>query len=199
MTGYRIGGSPCAGKSSVAALLAQTHGLRYVQCDAGSGDRMRQMAGQGLAAYDELAALSTCERLARTPQWQCDRAVGLFHEQFPFLLATLPDRADVLVEGADLLPELLGDHPVDAAIWIVPTPEFQVRHYTARPWVADHLAGCPDPAAAFASWMRRDMLFAEHVRAGAAAIGGRVLVVDGSRTVAAAADEVARHFGLRPR
>jgi predicted SpoU family rRNA methylase len=47
--------------------------------------------------------------------------------------------------------------------------------------------------------MQRDIRFAAHVRATAAAIGGRVIVVDGTGTVAATVAEVARHFGLRPR
>lgn len=198
---YWIGGSPCAGKSSVAALLAGTYGLRYVQCDAGTGARMARMAGSGLPAYDELTGLSTCERLARPPEQQCAREVAFYTEQFPFLLAELPARADLLVEGADLLPALLAGHgvPDERSIWLVPTPEFQVRHYARRPWVGAYLADCPDPAAAFGSWMQRDIRFAAHVRSTAAAIGGRVIVVDGTGTVAATAAEVARHFGLRPR
>ena len=201
MTGYWIGGSPCAGKSSVAALLAEQYGLRYVQCDAGTDDRMRLMAGRGLPAYDELTALATCERLARRPQWQCARVIDFYAEQFPFLLASLPGDPARLVEGADLLPELLAGHgvPPEQSIWIVPSAEFQVRHYAQRPWVDTYLAGCPDPAAAFDSWMQRDVRFAAHVRRTAAELGRRVIVVDGTGTLAGTAAEVAPHLGLRPR
>ena len=44
--------------------------------------------------------------------------------------------------------------------------------------------------------MERDALFAEHLAAEAARLGGKLLVVDGSRPVGDVADEVARHFGL---
>jgi hypothetical protein len=55
---------------------------------------MARMAGCGLPAYDELTALSTGERLARPPDRQCAREVAFYTEQFPFLLAELPDRPD---------------------------------------------------------------------------------------------------------
>lgn len=44
--------------------------------------------------------------------------------------------------------------------------------------------------------MERDALFAGHVAAEAARLGGKLLVVDGSRPVDDVAAEVARHFGL---
>ncbi len=199
MPRYWIGGSPCAGKSSIARLLADRHGLVHVECDAAAPPRLAAMAGRGLPAYDELTALGTCGRLAMPPAWQADREVAFYHEQFPYLLAELGDRDDLLVEGADLLPELLhaAGAPLARSVWVVPTPEFQRRHYRAREWVAPYLAQCPDPELAFENWMRRDVLFARHVERQAAALGGTVLVVDGSRPLVNLADLVTRHLGLR--
>lgn len=195
---YWIGGSPCAGKSSVARLLAGWHGLRHVECDAGSDARLERMAGHGLRAYAELTALGTCERLARPAEWQAAREIEFYHEQFDFLRAEFGTDEPLLVDGADLLPELLcgAGISLDRAIWIVPTPEFQLRHYSAREWVDAYLKDCPDPATAFENWMRRDMLFADHVRERALAGGGRVVIVDGSRSIEESARLVAAHFGL---
>ena len=192
---YWIGGSPCAGKSSVAALLAARHGLRHVECDAGADARLARMAGHGLPAYTELSALSTRDRLRRPPAWQAERELAFYAEQWPFLRAELP-AGPCVVEGADLLPSLLAAAgvPPGNAVWLVPTREFQLRHYAARDWVADYLRDCD--AGAFDAWMRRDMLFAEHVRATAEARGGTVLVVDGSATLEQSARRVERHFGL---
>jgi len=158
------------------------------------------MAGRGLPAHDELAALGTCDRLARPPQWQVELEVAFYAEQFRFLLDELPDDGPLLVEGADLLPSLLAGAgvPMDRSVWIVPTAEFQLRHYATRDWVGPYLAGCPDPAAAFAGWMRRDVLFAEHVRATAERLGGRVIVVNGEQSIAETASVVAHHLGLSP-
>jgi hypothetical protein len=195
---YWIGGSPCAGKSSVAALLAARHGLVHFECDAGADSRLTRMARRRPPAFAELTELGTCERLARPPQWQASREVTFYHEQFDFLLEEIPSSPRVLVEGADLLPELLRrlDVPPERAIWIVPTAEFQLSHYRLREWVVPYLKDCPHPAQAFANWMRRDVLFAEHVRRQAAEVGGTVIVVDGSRSVDEIAGAVGDHFGL---
>lgn len=156
------------------------------------------MTGRSLPAYDELSRLGICDRLARPPDWQCRREVQFYREQFPFLLAELPDDPSGLVEGADLLPELLCGVAPDRAVWIVPTPEFQLRHYAERDWVRPYLAGCPDPDAAFDNWMRRDVLFAGYVRTTAERFGGRVIVVDGSRSLDETVADVEQHFDLRP-
>jgi hypothetical protein len=193
---YWIGGSPCAGKSSVAAALADRFGLRHVECDKASTDRVARMAG--LPAYDELAALSTCERLSRSPEWQADRELAFYREQFSFVMEELPADEPAIVEGADLLPDLLQRAGVglDRAVWMVPTQEFQIRHYAAREWVYEYLKDCADPSAAFRNWMCRDVLFAERVRDLAATVGGRVIVVDGTASIEDTTRAVARHFGL---
>jgi len=200
MTRFWIGGSPCAGKSSVAALLAGRHGLRHFASDAGTSSRMARMSGRGLPAHDELVALDTCTRLARPPHRQVELTLAVYAEQFRFLLDELPDADRLLVEGADLLPSLLAGFgvPLGRSVWIVPAPDFQRRHYAERPWVGPYLASCPDPAAAFDSWMRRDVLFARHVRATAEQLGGRVIEVDGGHTLEQTASVVERHFGLSP-
>jgi hypothetical protein len=62
---------------------------------------------------------------------------AFYREQFPFPLeelgALLAGRPAV-VEGADLLPDLLEGVgvPMDRGVWMVPTPEFQLRHYATR-------------------------------------------------------------------
>jgi hypothetical protein len=71
-----------------------------------------------------------------------------------------------------------------------------MRHYAARDWVAGYLKECADPEVAFQNWMRRDMLFARHVVERAAALGGTVLVVDGSRRITENARLVEEHFAL---
>jgi hypothetical protein len=85
---------------------------------------------------------------------------------------------------------------MDRAVWMVPTPEFQLLHYAGREWVPAYLQGCPDPARAFQNWMRRDALFGEQVAELAASVGGRVLVVDSVASLREAVGTVERHFGL---
>jgi hypothetical protein len=182
-------------------MLATRHGLIHVECDARAEQRVARMAGQHLATYEELTALGTCERLARPPRWQADRELAFYREQFSFLLdelAALPADRLAIVEGADLLPDLLQDIgvPMDRAIWMVPTPAFQLRHYALRAWVPAYLQDCADPQQAFRNWMQRDALFARQVRQLAEELGGRVVVVDSTGSLEQATGIVERHFGL---
>jgi hypothetical protein len=198
---YWIGGSPCAGKSSLAAMLATRHGLLHVECDVGTDQRLARMAGYHLAAYTELSGLGVCERLARPPEWQAERELAFYREQFDFLLAEwarLPADRPAVVEGADLLPDLLQQIgvPMNRAVWMVPTAQFQLRHYAMREWVPAYLEGCADPEQAFRNWMQRDVLFAQHIRELADEMGGRVIVVDSRESLEEAAGIVERHFGL---
>jgi hypothetical protein len=186
-----IGGSPCAGKSSIAELLARRHGLTHFECDAGSAARE-----SALPQY----RMDVCERLAQPPRWQADREFAFYRDQFELLLPEFPP-GRTLIEGADLLPEALyelGVTPAEA-VWLVPTPDVQRRWYAARDWVRPYLSGCPDPAQAFENWMLRDIIFADRIRASAADLGYRVLVVDGSRTIEQTAGIIERHLSLRPR
>ncbi|MEU4424318.1 hypothetical protein AB0F81_27165 [Actinoplanes sp. NPDC024001] len=107
----------------------------------------------------------------------------LYREEFPLILADLRHAADgTVIEGAALLPELLAalGVPPDHAVWIVPAPEFQLRHYQQRTWAHDLLAGTASPEEAFTRWMQRDALFAQRVAAQATDLGYRVIVTDGS-------------------
>jgi hypothetical protein len=182
-------------------MLAARHNLRHVECDVGAEQRLARMSGQQLAVYEELTALGVCERLARPPQWQAERELAFYREQFDFLLEELvalsADRPAV-VEGADLLPDLLQGIgvPMGRAVWMVPTPAFQLRHYAMREWVPAYLQDCPDPEQAFGNWMRRDVLFALRITKLVGSAGGRVIVVDSTESLEVAAGIVQQHFGL---
>ena len=79
---------------------------------------------------------------------------------------------------------------------MVPTAQFQRKHYGQRPWVADVLRDCSDPEQAFDNWMRRDELFARWVRRSALFHGLQTIIVDGSYDINAHAQMAAQHFGL---
>jgi hypothetical protein len=116
----------------------------------------------------------------------------LYREEFPLITQDLAALGvPLVVEGAALLPELLAGLriPVDRAVWIVPALEFQVAHYTLRTWAQELVHETADPDAAFRRWMQRDARFAAAVADQARALGYRVVVTDGSRSVQDTAEE----------
>ncbi|WP_433200170.1 hypothetical protein ACQP00_28285 [Dactylosporangium sp. CS-047395] len=168
-----IGGSPCSGKSTVAAML----GGPVYSCDD-AFDR------HGGPTFDRVRAMSVGQRLAQPIEVQVEEQFQLYREQWPQILAELT--APSIVEGAALLPESLAGHgvPRDRAVFVVPTAEFQRRLYRRRSWVWTLLAATADPEDAFDRWMRRDETFACIVADQARDAGYRVVTVDGSESAA---------------
>lgn len=198
---FWIGGSPCAGKSSIAKLLAERHNLFVHHCDDVSDARTEKMKSKALPVVSMLSELGKCARLAQSPQWQADTEISFYKEQFDSVLEELTDLSDaggIVAEGADLMPELLDQiHvPFKRAIWIIPTPEFQLEFYRARAWAHEYVKDCQSPTVAFDNWMQRDILFAQYIQKTATKMNGRVLVVDGKNTIVQNADLVERHLGL---
>ncbi|WP_433797319.1 hypothetical protein [Actinoplanes sp. CA-252034] len=172
-----IGGSPCSGKSTVAARIAADRGVPVYSCD----DAFDRHADGG-PALRKVTSMSVGDRLAQPVEVQVDDVFRLYREEFPLILDDLRDTGDgTIAEGAALLPELLAGIgvPRERAVWIVPTEDFQIRHYRQRPWAYELLAGLDEPQVAFDRWMRRDALFAERVAAQARELGYRVIVADG--------------------
>jgi hypothetical protein len=179
-----IGGSPCAGKSSIADAIARERGWSVYRCDdevtrhAQLADPLRQ------PVFTRLNRLSCDELWLRPLDEQVSEEFAFYREEFPFILddlARFPAGQTVLAEGAALLPELIDPAVVaqGRAVWIVPTAAFQLEYYGKRAWPADTLAGCTDHAAAWANWMERDIRFARAVAASAHALSYPLLLVDG--------------------
>lgn len=196
-----LGGSPCAGKSTVAALLVQRHGLRLYSCDAHFDQHSTAADPTAHPTLARLRAASSAEVFLRPLDAMVRDAVTACREVFPMVqadLATLPPGPPVLAEGMALLPECvtaLRPRPQRAA-WLVPTPTFQRAHYARREWAVSLLAGLAQPDSAFENWMRRDDVSARWVRKQAQRLRCPVCVVDHAQSIAAVTAWVERRLGL---
>lgn len=199
---YWIGGSACAGKTAVAQRLAAETGLFAYHCDERFGDHVRRADPERHQRFLRLARHSPEELWMRPVEELVAELRGFYREELGLVVEDLlawPENERVLVEGAGLLPWQLADLIFDPyqAIWLVSTPDFRRRHYPSRgPEVLGLLAECSDPEEAYRRWMERDDAFAALIVEEARQVGGRVLVVDGHRTLEENVAEIARHFGL---
>lgn len=196
-----IGGSPCSGKSTIAAALAERHGFAMYTCDD-MVDRHTAEAGPDRAPTMHRLGRASCDELWMRPLGQQVREeMTYYDEEFPFILDDLlakPRDRPVIVEGAALMPHLLDriDTPSDRSIWILPSPAFQRAHYARRDWRHDVLATCTEQDQAWHNWMARDIGFATAVAAECLVLHGTCLTIDGTRPVSAILDEVTQHFRL---
>jgi hypothetical protein len=198
---YWIGGSPCAGKSSLAEILAARYELYLYQADEAYVRHEKIVTQENYPIFYKLAH-SSCEEVWMRPvEQQADEEILLYREEFPLILEellALPKSQPVLAEGAALLPECV--IPLvkrwQQAIWIVPTAEFQLTHYERRAWAKEVVKTCTNPEQAFHNWMQRDMRFAAFIEQEALQRGMPVLSVNGTRSLAENTALVKQYFRL---
>ena len=198
---YWIGGSPCAGKSTVAQALADRYNLHYYPCDAWFAEHQRRADAMHQPTLQHLATLS-CDEIWLPPvAEQVARVQAIYHEEFALILddlRTLPSGRPIVAEGAALLPQLVLPYlpRQQQAIWLTPTPAFQRTHYAQRPWIHDVLRASTDATQAFQNWMARDEAYAALINDQATAAGLRLVQVDGQQTSDALTVLVAAWFAL---
>lgn len=200
---YYIGGSPCAGKSTAADLLAGRYGLSYFKVDDFLEKYMERGAAEGRPACQRAAQMSAEQTWMRRPDIQCQEEFQIYEKIFEYILADL-DQIDgdngVITEGAAYVPALMKKLglPGGSYLAITPTPDFQVSHYRQRPFVPYVLADCRDKEQAFRNWMDRDILFAQEVRRQCREAGFASILNDGALSIEALTNAAAAHFGFLP-
>ena len=181
-----VAGSPCSGKSTVAAAIASASGMRLYSADERFDAHLDALVADGAPTATKIASMSLGARLAQPVEVQVADVVRLHVELFPSVLADLStSTGERVAEGAVLMPELLVEAGVlsEQVVVLVPTPAFQLEHYRRRRWARDLVAGTDDPSSSFDTWMQRDIAYAELITAQARAYGLRIVVNDGTRSV----------------
>lgn len=206
-----IGGPPDAGKSTVADLLGEAHGLAVYHFDRHEMDhiaradpgrhpalcRLREtLAERGEAAWLETSWVRTePEAMARDTVACWTERVGLAIED----LLALPGERPIVAEGPGFFPGAIRPWLADprAAIVLVPTEEFKRASHERRGKSRGRVEATSDPARYRRNHIARDLLLAEHYRRMAGETGIGAIEIDGSRPAREIAAEVAGHFGLR--
>ncbi|AQQ54854.1 hypothetical protein [Planococcus lenghuensis] len=203
---YWIGGSPCAGKTSVARLLEEECSFTYYKAD----DKYDEHA---LQSNTELHPnMSRIKHLTWGQYWskqfctmpisrQVQESIDIFEEQFSMVvedLLKLPDSSPILVEGSVVLPHKVAPLLADSsqAVWLFPTPEFQFHYYSKREWIHHILRQTENPEQAFTGWMNKEIGFAQQIRQHTDSYGFTSINVDGSQSIRQNADSIKALFNL---
>ena len=198
---YIIGGSPCSGKSTIAERLAEQFQFHYFKADDHVSDYGRLCTQVDQPYMYQFSKLSWNEIWSKPVEVQVNDEIHFYHEMFSFILDDLAyisgDQKNIL-EGAAFLPELLDAWSVECkrAVFMVPTPEFQIQNYRNRPWIHSILNACDDQDFAFMQWMKRDELFGREVTRQACERGYQLIKVDGSISLDDQYQQIVRSFGL---
>jgi len=176
-----VGGGTGGGKTTLARALAARHGLRVLAVDSfwyehaeRAGEEPPPPDVQWLE-WTPATQAASFERISRL-------MLGYVLEDLP----SLPEQPAVVVEGPQILPDLLP--PAAHAVFLLPTPEFQRAVLSPRPMPSS------DPERALAARLVKDRLYADRVAKLARVRGFRVIEVDGSRRPEEIVEHVEEEF-----
>jgi 2-phosphoglycerate kinase len=198
---YWLGGSPCAGKSSLGEILSGRFDLDLYLVDKAFEVHAQHFDPVLHPTLTKWRASSWSQRWMQSIESLVQDVIACYQEHFTLVLEdilSLPKHKPLLVEGTALLPRQVAGALAERnhAIWIVPAADFQREHYSKREWVCRILEQCDNSEAAFHNWMDRDAEFAHWVTAEVDALGLELLRVDGKHTIEENAMTVASHFQL---
>lgn len=200
---FWLGGSPCAGKTSIGDILAARFDLDVYSVDEAFEAHAQKFDPELHPTLTRWRASSWNQRWMQPLETLVRDVIACYQEHFTLILAdvlSMPKDRPLLVEGTALLPRQVAGVLAERsrAIWVVPTPDFQTEHYARRGWVPGVLEQCDEPEAAFHNWMERDAGFARWLTSEVEALGLELLRVDGQRTIEENAEAVASHFKPTP-
>lgn len=196
-----IGGGQWAGKSTVARLLAQRHGItayHYDYHDARGHDDRRIARHVALGEPAEHPHPDTIW-VDPTPAEMAEKTLAGFPIRFEWALDDLRGLVSgrpILAEGWGLRPELVAPiiDALDRMIVMVPTQEFREHQLRVLPRAGGFAHQVRDPERAQRNRLDRDRLVADDAVRSAQLLGIRVVDVDGTRDADTMADLVADHF-----
>lgn len=201
MDTYYIGGSPCAGKSTVAEILSQKYDLYYLKVDDFLDDYTKIGALKGYPICKKTVEMNAEQIWMRDPLLQCAEELEFYKEVWEYVLADLKQincKNGIITEGTAYVPKLIKQLGIPSGryISITPTKEFQVFRYRNREFVPYVLEGCKDMEKAFCNWMDRDILFAQEVQKQCREEKYTSIINDGSIKIDELVNRAAMHFGL---
>jgi hypothetical protein len=195
-----IGGGPCAGKTTLARLLAGTYDLKIYNADWHHVHDHRARLGAVPPSWNEL---SMDERWLRpSPQQLADRDIANWTGCFPLIiedLLALPDPRRIVAEGPSVFPWCVAPFVRSSrqAIFLLPTPQWRDRvlerrqHDTTRQPFEDWTS---DPERARRNVREREILIGERIAAACKELGLRYLRLDGSLDLDASLALLEEHF-----
>ena len=198
---YILGGSPCSGKSTIAEKLSACYDLQYYKVDDHYEDHVERCDPERHPTMCKIANMGWNEIWSRPVSLLVREEFNFYRELFELILQDLEkykSENPIIVEGAALLPELIHKSKLDPkrVLYLVPTKEFQIHHYSQRAFIQGILKECQDPQTAFANWMERDHLFGQEVLRQAENLGYGTIIVDGKLSVEAQYEIICQYYGL---
>lgn len=197
-----IGGTPCAGKSTLATVIAREHHVETYHLDQHGAGEARSPTGPAVRWW---ASHTMDERwLDQSAADLLERSVACWEESFPIALADLAarrSRRPLIVEGPGALPWLVAPVVSDRrrAIFFIADLAFRdrvVAEREARGISPVAYSRTSDPDRARANHRERDRRLMLRIEASCRELGLTSLAIRESRDLERASAFVEEHFAV---
>ncbi len=198
---YWIGGSPCAGKTTISEILVKEYDLEFYKSDDYLDQHFEIGRKRKYPLMSKYANMTCDEIWMRDIDFQVKEEFEYYKEELKLVMEELhkyPKDKKILVEGTAILPEFIEQLkiPHHKAVFIVPTAKFQLKHYKKRQFIPYVLEGCTNQEKAYENWMKRDIKFAEEVVRQVRLYKRNLIVTDGKRSLVENKELVEKIFKL---
>ncbi len=179
---YLLGGSTCAGKTTISKILSEKYGFTVYPCDEYLGKHVEKSNAKEHPNLNRAKNISWDEILSMKTEDYLNWIIGLYSEEFDMILEDLDHLSDgkpILVEGVNLLPQLIKDHLIDEkhVFFVVSDDIFYQSHQIHRKEFYERINSCTDSEQALISYKNFDLAFGKYILKEAERLDFQVLVV----------------------
>jgi 2-phosphoglycerate kinase len=198
---YWLGGSTCAGKTTIANNLSENYGFTVYHCDENLGKHIEKSNAEEHPNLFKLTTLGWEDILSMSEDEYLVWMIDLFSEEFQMILEDLDrqikDRP-ILVEGINLLPKLLKDiiEEGNNAIWLVSDDTFYNLHQMQRKELYDRINECTNPEQALHNYMNFDLAYGRYIKNEAQRLDLKVMVIESNNDILENIKTISTHFNL---
>lgn len=198
---YWLGGSTCAGKTTISNALSERYGFRVYHCDEYIGTHIERSNIQEQPNLNKITKASWNDILSMNVEEYLDWTTGSFCEEFGMILEDLDELSNdkpILVEGINLLPGLLKEALIDTnqAVWLVADDEFYKKHQMQRKEFFDRIKQCSNQEQALQNYINDDLAFGRYIINDAKKHDLKVIVTADESDLKKNIELISRYFNL---
>lgn len=196
---YWIGGSTCAGKTTISNIIAAKYGLPVYHCDEYLEKHIDKSNATNHPNLNNKLSLN--DILSMEIEEYLNWSVDVFIEEFEMILEDLDKLSDgkpIVVEGVNLLPKLIKDEiiDIDHAVWLVASEMFYKKHQMHRIEMFERVKQCSNIEQALHNYMSDDLAFGKYILNDTKRLDMKVIVVEDESEIMKYVDIISSYFNL---
>jgi 2-phosphoglycerate kinase len=198
---YWIGGSTCAGKTTISNALSAKYGLTVYHCDDYIGKHIDKSNAQEHPNLNKITKTSWDDILSMNVEDYLNWTMGSFIEEFGMILEDLYKLSDdkpILVEGINLLPQLIKDNIVNInhAVWLVADETFYKEHQMKRKELFERVKECYNQEQALQNYINDDLAFGKYILNDAKMLNFKVIEIGNESDITENMELISTYFNL---